>query len=282
MKNVSLLAVNLNFTQWIVLGVAVFVTVVLFAVLFYNIYRMVAKPELKYEIATMEKAFKQERKRIIAEKENAKAEIRRSEKAANIKPIDLETERMRRELMQQGLHEEKAKEIADMTLENLLTLKEREREDLSGDFIINAVTRKVLIDSEFEQREDIEDFKVPVNQAAECTAEEVEHYFISLSDVTQIPAKGKTADTYKVSGKAFALLNNLGEGKFRLTIKCGPFYGQRLCQLYPEFFRESVFPYGMIWFSADNLSNGSDAGRCSLELVKLLGLISYNIAKAGY
>lgn len=276
------LLVAVTTVQWIFLGIAALGAVALLCVFVYFIYLMVAKPELKAEIGAMEKLFKEERKRIAAEKEYAKAEIKRSskvidEKAEKARKLELETEQMRRELMQQGIREEEAKEIANMTLDQLFALKDKERKDVSGDFVINAVTRKILIDSTFEQRQDVQDFKVPEAKTLDFAPAEVEKYLLSLFEVTHTAPKGKSAATFKILGKTFALLYDLGDGKFKLTVKCGPYYGQRLSQLYPEFFRKATFPYGMIWFNMDNLTGG-----CSFELVRLLVGISYNIAKAGY
>jgi len=276
------------------------------------LYLLVFKPDLKAEINSMDALFREEKKRIIAENKEAQAEIKRSAKeidaqAKRAQKSENEYELMRSELMQQGLREDEAKEVAGMTLQQLFDLKIKEMNDVSADFIINAITRRVLIDSEFEHRADVKDFKVPVNLTTKFTAKDVEKYLMSLDEVTlgqtkkkPAAAKKKTAsakassdtvnikvdrqeekkpasETYKVGGKSFALLAAKDGGKFKLTVKCGPYYGQRLSQLYPDFFGKAKFPYGMIWFAVEK----SDED-CSFELVKLLISISYYIAKAGY
>lgn len=268
--------------QWIFIGILVAGFVVLLCVLLYFLYVILFKPDLKAEIDAMDDVFKEEKKRIKAEKKYADAERKRSakgidEETEKARKAEAEAELMRLELMQQGLREEYAREVAGMTLEQLFALKLKESQDMSADFIINAITRRVLIDSEFERRADVDDFKVPLNKTLEFGIADIQSYLSSLSEVAHEGAKGKTADAFKVMGKSFALLYNLGDGKFKLTVKCGPYYGQRLTQLYPEYFGKAKFPYGMIWFSMNSVY-----GECSLELVKLLGYISYNIAKAGY
>lgn len=268
--------------QGVFILIAAGILIELLLALLYLLFIMIHKPDIKAEIHAMNKAFKEDKKRLEAEKKQADAEIKRnskeiSEEEEKARRFETEAELMREELVRQGLREEEAKEISGMTLEQLFKLKEKERKDMSPFFIINAVTRKLLIDSEFERRKDVDDFKVPVNKTRNFGVSDVEKYLTSLNEATHVSSKGKSADTYKVSDKSFALLYDLGDGKFRLTLKCGAYFGQRLTQLYPEFFQKAKFPYGMIWFSIDNLTGG-----CSFELIQLLGYISYNIAKAGY
>ncbi|MCL2817864.1 MAG: hypothetical protein FWD39_05725 [Clostridiales bacterium] len=268
--------------QLVILGIAAAAFVVLLGLLLYFLYVLIFKPDIKAEIRAMDELFKVERKSIEAEKEFNEAELKRSakqidEKAKRTQKLESENERMQIELMEQGIQEELAAEIAEMTLEQLFDLKNKEERDVSDAFIINAITRKVLIDSNFEKRADVEDFKVPLNKTPAVTGE-LEKYILSLNDVAHSHEDdGKRLTSYKIYKKAFALISHQEDGKFKLTLKCGPFYGQRLTQLYPEFFGRAKFPYGMIWFTADNIEDG-----CSMELMKLVVYISYTIAKAGY
>lgn len=277
----NFLSAALNLPQWVVLGVCTLGVIFFAAVFFYFVYLLVYKPELKAEIAAKAKQFKQEARRLKAENERNLAELKRSGKEIdqkNKKTTRLEEEiaKMQAELMQQGIEEERAKEISAMSLVQLQALKSKEMTDVSGAFIVNAITRKVLIDHDFERRTDIEDFKVPMNKTTGITTEAVENLLSSLIDVTREGGKGKRAAVYKTVGRSVAFLYDQGDGKFKLTVKCGSYYGLRLSGLYPEFVEKATYPYGMTWF------NVTSADGCSLELIKLLVDISYQIAKAGF
>lgn len=281
MRTVNNLSAVMNMPQWIFFGILALGVAFFLLVFCYFIYLLVYKPELKAEIAAKARMFKEEQKRIKLENERNMAEIKRSakeidEKAKRTSLLEDEIAKMRDELIAQGVEEERAREISNMTLSQLQRLKSKEMTDVSGAFIINAITRKVLIDSEFERRTDIEDFKVPVNKTTAVSLDTVQTYLSSFTDATHSGGAGKTAATYKTDDKSFILLTNHGGGKFKLTVKCGSYYGLRLAGLYPEFVRKAKFPYGMIWFELEN------TGECSFELIKLLITISYNIAKAGY
>lgn len=280
MKILNLLNTPLTTAQWIILGIAAGIAVILLAILIYLLCILIFKPDIKAEVHAMDKTFKLEKKYADTEKRHIEAEIKvvakgLNEKATKAQRMEFEVEQLRKELMKQGLVESHAKAVSDMTLEQLIRLKESDGKDLSGDFIINAIARKTLIDGEFQQRTDVVDFKVPLNITKNYGTADVEKLLTSFPSVSIAQEEGKNVFTYKTQGKTFALLSRLKEdGKFKLTLKCGPFYGQRLTQLYPESFQKAKFPHGMIWFTIDN--------GASLELVKLLVLISFNIAKAGY
>ncbi|MCL2522534.1 MAG: hypothetical protein FWE36_06710 [Erysipelotrichales bacterium] len=264
--------------QWTIIIILIVVMIALLASFIYFLYLIIFKPDVSSELSTMEKIFKEEKKRLLSEKRMTEEEIRRhmkdmDNKEERVRKLETEAELMHEELLKQGLKEEEAKRVADMSLEELVVLKNEEMKDVSGDFVINAITRKILIDKEFEVRDDVRDFKVPLAKTTGDIFNRLEPLLQSLTDIEYTEAKGKAGATYKVSGKSFAILYNLGEGNYKLTIKCGPFYGQRLTALY-KFFEKAKFPYGMLWFS---MNNGG-----SLELAELLIAISYNIAKAGY
>lgn len=281
MRTVNLLSAAMNMPQWIFFIILAVGVIFFLLVLSYFIHLMVYKPELRAELANKRKLFKEEKRRIKAENESSIAEIKRSaleiaEKRRKALELESETAKMHDELIEQGFEEERAKKIADMTLTQLQTLKDKELTDVSDAFIINAITRKVLIESEFEKRKDLEDLKVPINKTKPVTVEMVEQYLTSLLEVTHKGGKGKTAAAYSTGGLVIALLYNQGDGKFKMTFKCGSYYGQRLSMLYPDFVDKAKFPDEIIWFEIKN------TGDCSMELIKLLIDMSYNIAKAGY
>lgn len=280
MKNVNLFSEIMNIPQWVILGIFVIGIVILLVALIYLLYIMIYKPEIKAELRMVAKQFNEQKKLIVAGTEKERAQIRRSlkeieEKERTAMKFNTENEILQMELMLQGMKAEDAKHIAGMTLEELLTLKDQEKKDLSGHYIINAITRKVLIDSEFVRRKDVEGFKVPANLTTEFAAEDVENCIKSLYEITHEHNARTKMDIYNIMGKAFAMFTRRENG-FWLKIKCGTYYGQRLTQLYPQFFAKARFPSSMLWFDV----LGKDG--CSLELVRLLIKISYNVAKAGY
>ena len=282
MRSINVLANPMNMPQTILLLVIAGIFVVILIVMIYFFYVLVRKPHLRNEIYAKDREYKEEKKRLAAEKKAAEREIAKSskemdEKTKNAKKTESEADKMKNELLKQGIKEEEANKMAQMTLIQLMALKKKEATDVSSDFIINAITRRVLIDSTFKAREDVEDFKVPVDVTFEFKIEEVIKLLAKLPDVEISGAGGKKGATYKVLGKTFGILYDLEDNKFRLTLKNGPYYANRLLFLYNNYFEKSKFPYGMLWFSVNNLSK-----ECSLELVKLLITISYNIAKAGY
>ena len=266
--------------QLIIVLILAFFLLVIAGVFLYYIYLLVFKPDLRAEINERSRSFALEKKQILQEKKNAEKELLRSEKRIDEKTRKAnedkrQAEQMKQELIAQGIKEDEANKMIVMTLPELLKLKRLEASDLSADFIINAITRRVLIDFKFESREDVIDFKVPVNITQDFTTAALKSYILSLPDVVSFGKGGKTATTFKIDGKAFALLYDYGDS-FKLTVKNGPYYGNRLVQLYSSFVEKAKFPYGMLWFSV------SKADDCSLELLKLVTSISYNIAKAGY
>ena len=266
--------------QLIIVLILAFFLLVIACIFFYYIYLLVFKPNLRAEINERSRSFALEKKQILQEKKHAEKELLRSEKRIDEKTKKAnedkrQAEQMKQELIAQGIKEAEANKMIVMTLPELLMLKRLEASDLSADFIINAITRRVLIDFKFESRNDVSDFKVPVNITTDFTVGALKSYILSLPDTISFGKGGKSATTFKIGGKAFALLYDNGDA-FKLTIKTGPYYGNRLSQLYPSFFEKAKFPYGMLWFSV------AKADDCSLELLKLMTSISYNIAKAGY
>ena len=289
MNSINLTGGVFTVTEWVILAIVAAIAAALLCALVYFVCVMIFKPDLKAEIRAMSRNLVADKARSEAENRLAEEEIKRSaaeiaEKSERAAEIEAETELMRAELMRQGVVEEQARQIAAMTLDELFVLKGKEKRDVSADFIINAITRRVLIDAEFERRADVTAFKVPANKEP-ADADGVESYIAGLPDAVCANKEGKKTGACKVLGKTFAMLSKKEDGSFKLAVKCGPYYGQCLAGLYPGFFGKADFPYGMIWFkiqSTNDKAQSTNKEVCSFELVKLLLYISYNIAKAGY
>lgn len=280
MKAVNLFGAALTMPQWIIFGICALGVVFFLLVFCYFIYKLVYKPDLKAVIANKAGSYKNEAKNIKSENQWNQSGNRGAnevdKKAGRMTLPGDESAKMRAELMYQGIEEERAIEISNMTISQLQTLKNGEMIDASGAYIINAITRRLLIDTEFERRTDVEDFKVPINKTTYVAHETVEKYLSELLEAEIAGDPEKSPAIYKIDGKTIALLYNLGGGKFQMKFKCGPLYGFLLNGLYPEFIEKSAFPHEMMWFILEN------KGVYSFELIKLLIDISYTIAKAGF
>jgi len=153
--------------------------------------------------------------------------------------------------------------------ENLL---EKKLEDA-----VNKSTEKTILESKLQMDNLYKDIKVPLVTTKEYSINDIDTYLMLKKDIFKKQATGKKPTSYKINGKSFALLNDLGDNKFKLTIKCGPAYGTKLSEYFKDTVSPSTFPYGFIWFSVSNEKKHS-----SFELIKLLIDISYAIAKIGY
>ena len=280
MRTIVLNALHFNAVQYVFAAILTLAILVLFVVLLWLWYRKRFKSYAKAEIAAAERDFREERARLLHEKKKTEGELAQSEKemdkrSLQAKQAQEEAEQLRRDLVELGLQENDAKRYASMTLAELLDLKGKEKKDLSSDFIINAITRNVLMESKLSERADVE-FKVPENITMRYTVEAVRRIVANMPDAEHIT--NPRNESCKIEGKAFVMLYDLHDGQFKLTLKCGAYYANRLKGLYPQCFQKAAFPGGLLWHTVTN-TNGT---QCSLELVQLLTEISYNISKAGY
>ena len=167
-------------------------------------------------------------------------------------------------------------ESANMTKKQLSEHMLKTDAIVSEDFIINTLTSKVIAESLIVMDENVEDDKVPKDITIQYSAAEVIKYLKNKNKVTFQDNPGKRCDVFKVNGTTFALLYPATDkGKIRLTIKCGPNYGNKLASKYLlASVEKSKFPYGLLWFSVN--------GTASFEVIKLLIDISYSLAKLGY
>jgi len=143
---------------------------------------------------------------------------------------------------------------------------------------INKVTEEVLNKSAYAMNASYTDCKIPASENLEYSLIDIDRYITNKINIIKTEASGKKPTSYKIRGKkSFALLIDLGEGKFKITLKCGPAYGARLKEYFKDVVTQSKFPYGFLWFTVSN-----EVDQPSLELIKQMVDISYELAKIGY
>lgn len=142
---------------------------------------------------------------------------------------------------------------------------------------VNKVTEKMVLESQLQMDNFYKDIRIPLLVTKNYAINDIDAYLMLKNDIIKKQATGKKPTSYKIGGKSFALLNDLGNGQYKLTIKCGPAYGTKLMEYFKDTISPSLFPYGFLWFSIAN-----EKKSLSFELIKLLIDISYAIAKIGY
>ncbi|MCL2522331.1 MAG: MmcQ/YjbR family DNA-binding protein [Erysipelotrichales bacterium] len=143
---------------------------------------------------------------------------------------------------------------------------------------INKVTEETLNKSLLTMDPKFSDFKIPLGETIAFSIEEIDKYIANKKNFEKVEASGKKPTSYKINGgKSFTLLIDLGNGKYKIILKCGPAYGAKLIEYFDQTVSTSKFPYGIIWFSVTN-----EIKQPSLELIKQLIDISYEIAKIGH
>jgi len=143
---------------------------------------------------------------------------------------------------------------------------------------VNKATEEALNISSLTMDATYKDCKVPLEKTVDFSIYDIDQYISSKKNIEKVVASGKKPTSFKIKGgKSFCLLIDLGENKFKITLKCGPAYGTKLCEYFKDTVTVSKFPYGIIWFSVSN-----EAKQPSLELIKQMIDISYEIAKIGH
>ncbi|MCL2522495.1 MAG: MmcQ/YjbR family DNA-binding protein [Erysipelotrichales bacterium] len=144
--------------------------------------------------------------------------------------------------------------------------------------VVNKVTEETLSKSILAVDPAYKDCKVPLAKTNTFTIADIDNYISDKKNIEKVSASGKKPTSFKVKGgKSFCLLFDLGDGKYKVTLKCGPAYGAKLCEYFKDLVTVSKFPYGIIWFSVSN-----ETKQPSLELIKQMVDISYEIAKIGH
>ena len=271
-------ALDFSTAQYIFAGiitVAMIVLLVMFAVVLYKLFSKseAAKDRERTELRYNRRTKEYEREKKELERKLQKAETAAEKQARRVERDRAEAEQMERELMASGIAQEDAKQYAAMTLSQLLLIKDSGNGSVPGDFIVNAITRSVVKDCPYEMRDDLE-FRTPVAITKDFNTTALRDYMCAFEDTER--SGGSRGEVFKINGKSFAMFNTRAGEKFRITVKVGNHYADKLRVAFPETISKAKFPAGLFWYSVENETE------CSLELAKLMVEISYNIAKAGY
>ena len=232
-------------------------------------------------LAWHEKQMDVKRKTLETENSFSKGELEHTRKEIKdkedaIKETETRAKEAREQLLRSEQEIQKLLMGAEMTKKELAVYQKREGTNVSEDIAVNVLTNKTLLQSKFAM-EDFQDCKIPKGKTIQFTAKQVTDYIEKMQDITVDRGVGSKPSNYKVSKMTLAFVYALPDGKVRVTFKCGPAYGTKLCKYLRQNISVAKFPYGLTWFTVSN-----ETVPCSLELVQQLIDISYRIAKLGY
>lgn len=245
--------------------------------------RRMAKRKAWYEkqLETKRRALELEKEQGEQELDESRKELEEKRKAA------AEAEAKAKETREQLIR--KKQELSEL-LNNLETTQEELAEYLKRDgtivptdVVVNISTEKVLSVSGLPMNPAYTDCKIPTGTTFDFTVKDITDYIHKKPNISFTAAVGKRPASFKFEDKAnktsksFALVSDMGGGIFRITFKCGPDYGMKLCKHLMGSVNVSKYPSGLVWFTVNN-----EKSPCSLEFIKLLIDISYRIAKIGY
>ena len=283
MKNL-LAAFNSNWESW---QMAVFVALIVIAGIFFfyiMVFLFIGNARMAKSgrrLAWHEQQMNVKRKTLETESTFSKAELEHKrkevkEKEEAIKETETRAKAEREQLLRNEQEIQKLLMNAEMTKKELAVYQKREGTNVSEDIAINVLTNKTLLESKL-QMDDFQDCKIPKGKTMQLNVKQVTDYIEKMSDITVERGVGLKPSNYKVSKMTLALVYALPDGKVRVTFKCGPAYGAKLCKYLGRNISVAKFPYGLTWFTVSN-----ETAPCSLELVEQLVDISYRIAKLGY
>ena len=264
--------------QYVLAGIVTLFLIASLIIFIIFLIKLIKKTEAEKEREKAEEKYKEKIKEIEKERRELERALKKAEKVSDNASSRLEKEQaemnqMEQELIATGLDAEEAKKYASMSLLQLLKLKNKDNTNIPGDFIVNAITRRITFDYNGEVREDL-DFIVPIAKTKNFSLADIEKCIQSFEGIEKFENKNGT--TYKMEGKSFVMVNAKENHKYRLTLKVGNHYADKLRAVLPETIIKAKFPAGLFWYNVENDEE------CSLEIAKLLIEISYNIAKAGY
>ncbi|MCL2817863.1 MAG: hypothetical protein FWD39_05720 [Clostridiales bacterium] len=280
---------NANWAQWqdtlfillIVVIAALFLFIVAF--LFLSNSRMEADGRrMAKRIAWYERQVLAKRHALEAEKAKSASELawRRSvlkEKEAAAKKAAAAAEKARKQLQEHENHIKELLKTTEISKKELAEYQKREGTNVYEDIVVNIITEKTLEESKLIMDPGYADVKIPQSVTFDFAVKDITDYIAKKPKITFTEGAGHKPASYKVEDKTLALVYTLDGGKMKVTFKCGPAYGTRLCKHLPDNVSVAKFPYGLLWFTVTN-----EDAECSLELMKLLLDISYKIAKLGY
>jgi len=267
-----------------------FIAMIAFAallLLFIVIFVILKNPRMDEDSKRIIRRVEHQEKEIEAKRkvlvfERAKHETKLEENFAKIKEREeaaeeaaAATDEMRVTLRKKEQEIEALLKTAEMTKRELAEYQKREGTQVSEDVAVNALTERVISESKLEADSRFQDCKIPAGRNL-VTFDNLVEYISDKAEVTFAEAVGQKPANYKVDGRTFALLYKVGN-HVKMTFKCGPAYGSKLCKYLPQNVSASKFPYGLLWFTVSN-----EYAVCSREIFRQLVDISYKIAKFGY
>ena len=278
MKVTIIAALGFSPLQYIFAAIVTLVLLVVLVLFIRTLYKFFSKSKARKERERAELDYAKRVAELESEKKELERKLHKTGKVVDKETRRLEKDRaeaeqMERDLMATGIEQEAARKYASMNLAQLLALKGSKNTAVPGDFVINAVTRSVLQNSEYAFREDL-DFRAPESVTKEFKIDDLKSYICTFADVEY--SNNKQNEIFKIQGKSFVIFYTRSEEKFKLTLKVGNHYADKLRVVFPKTITKAKFPSGLFWYSIDN------EVECSFELAKLLVEVSYNIAKAGY
>lgn len=142
------------------------------------------------------------------------------------------------------------------------------------EFKINRITGDTLDRSPYRTRKDVEEYKIAEGSSYDFEFGDIVRYAGSLKGASS--TKRGNNYSFKVGSRCFLLAYENPEAD-RVTVKCGPNFGEKLCELYPAV-QHSKFPHGLLWFTAMPENGKDKKSKLPLELLKQLIDISYAIS----
>jgi len=276
---------NANWSRWqnvVFILLIIFVSLmIIFLIVFVVINKVKSENEAERIAKKIELYEKElEAKRLTLEHDNQlkKTELDKTldilkEKEAETSQAEMKADSIRLKLAEKEAEIKKLLATAEMTKKELANYQKREGTNVSEDVAVNAITERTITNS----KRKMDANQIPLTETEDFTFFDIDSYLKAKEKTLVSESTGKKPFNYKIENRTYALLIDQGDGKIKLTFKCGPAYGSQLKSYLPDNVSESKFPYGLLWFTVTN-----ETKPCSLELIKQLVDISYAIAKLGY
>lgn len=238
--------------------------------------------QIAKRIGEYERQVEMKRKLLEIEKEKSSLELEHvrkelKEKAALMNGAETAALTARQQYSAKKQEIKKLLETVEMTKQELAEHQKREGTNIPEDIVVNALTDRMLASSSFEMDATFMDCKLPAEKTLNYTLNDVADYISKKSAITASDSDENKSVNYQIEDNTFAVLFGLPDNKIRLTFKCGPSYGAKLCKHLKYNVSKAKFPSGLLWFTVDN-----ETVPCALERIKQMIDISYRIAGLGY
>lgn len=231
----------------------------------------------RYEKRIEAKREKLESKNAVSQAELERNRKELAEKEREAAEAEAKAAKARQEYLAKEEELKKLIENVEMSKKELAEYQKREGTHVPEDVAVNVLTDKTLAKSALQPDPQFHDCKIPLGKSLNFTGKDVADYISGKHKITYTDAMGHKPANYKIEDKTFAFVYALENDKVRVTFKCGPAYGAKLCKYLGNNVSNAKFPYGLLWFTVSN-----ENAPCSLELIKQLIDISYKIAGLGY